>query len=137
MASVNASAKRDKPTKPGLVWQDVSLAVSEQIGVTIWRLRRCVGQDNTRCFLKLNDVQGRIFMYEALRVTSETDFQLGDAIQLAIEASSKGFIYIIHQEVYSNGLTSKPKLLYPQSDGVNSVSPGKPLLIPTGRWRRR
>ncbi len=129
----SASVKRRKPAspvKPALVWQDVALASSEQVGVTMWRLRKCRGGKKQRC-LELNDAQGHTFMYEAVRVTTDAGFQGGDGIQLAIESPIAGFIYVIHQEVYKNDKTGAPKLLYPLYEGGNAVAPGRPLLIPT------
>jgi hypothetical protein len=70
-------------------------------------------------------------MYEAVRVSTDSDFQVGDGIQLAIESPIIGFIYVIHQEVDGHGNPGEPKLLYPLQEGVNAVAPGRPLLIPT------
>lgn len=134
--SASAQVQRPKPStskkksKPTATWQDVPLDESEQVGVTIWRLRKCA-DDSQRCFLKLNDPQNRSFMYEALRVNTEANFQVGDGIQLAIESPITGFIYVIHQEVDAHGKPGDPKLLYPLQEGVNAVAPGRPLLIPT------
>jgi hypothetical protein len=135
-SSASAQIQRAKPNagnrkrKPAVTWQDVALDESEQVGVTIWRLRKCA-DDSPRCFLKLNDAQNRNFIYEALRVNTEADFQVGDGIQLAIESPITGFIYVIHQEVDAHGKPGDPKLLYPLQEGVNAVAPGRPLLIPT------
>jgi len=121
---------RLKVPKPTVTWQDVVLDKSEQVGVTIWRLRKCTAK-SPQCFLRLHDKNGRIVNYEALRVNTDTDFQVGDGIQLGIESPVSGYIYIIHQEVYENGKIGEPKLLYPLREGVNAVTPGRPLLIPT------
>lgn len=126
-AEPNPSGKVPKPT---VTWQDVALEESEQVGITIWRLRKCT-DISPRCFLKLHNDKGRIFTYEAVRVSTEADFQVGDGIQLAIESPITGFIYVIHQEVDDHGKPGDPKLLYPLQEGVNAVAPGRPLLIPT------
>jgi hypothetical protein len=121
--------RRPAPVKPP-VWQDVLLDTSEQVGVTIWRLRKCGTGGGKRCFLELRNEQGDGAMYEALRVSTAADFREGDGIQLAVESRAKGYVYVLHQEVYADGRTGEPKLLFPQREGVNAVAPGHPLLVP-------
>ncbi|HEX7316273.1 MAG TPA: hypothetical protein VF297_20370 [Pyrinomonadaceae bacterium] len=121
--------RRPSPAKPP-VWQDVLFDTSEQVGVTVWRLRKCGSGGGTRCFLELHNERGDSAMYEALRVSTATDFRAGDGIQLAVESRARGFVYVLHQEVYADGRTGEPKLLFPQREGVNAVAPGHPLLVP-------
>ncbi len=128
-AASASNRRRPTPGKPP-VWHDVPLDSSEQVGLTIWRLRKCGAGGGTRCFLELHNQQGGSAMYEALRVSSADDFREGDGIQLAVESRAKGFVYVLHQEVYADGRTGEPKLLFPQREGVNAVGPGHPLLVP-------
>gem|GEM_PF-5742274 len=133
VAAAAAPAQRRRPAappRPTLLWQDVALESSEQLGVTIWRLRRCGRFDDRRCFLRLGDALGRPLFYEAARVTTDSDFRAGDGIQLAVESPVNGYIYVVHQEVYRDGRAGAPKLLYPLREGDNAVGPGRPLLIP-------
>lgn len=126
-----AATRKRRPARPSLSWQNLTLDSSEQLGVTIWRLRRCgAGGRGRRCFLPLSDGQGRTFMYEAVRVTTHDDFRVGDGIQLAVESPVRAFVYVIHQEVDMDGRPGVPKLLYPLREGGNVVGPGRPLLIP-------
>lgn len=128
-ASSASKRRRPAPAKPP-AWQDVRLDSSEQVGLTIWRLRKCGVGGGTLCFLELQNEQGGSAMYEALRVTSADDFRDGDGVQLAIESRSKGYVYVLHQEVYADGRTGEAKLLFPQREGANAVGPGRPLLVP-------
>ncbi len=126
---VASNRRRPAPARPP-VWQDVLLDTSEQVGVTVWRLRKCGPGGGQRCFLELSNGQGGGAMYEALRVSTTSGFREGDGIQLAVESRAKGYVYVLHQEVYSGGRTGEPKLLFPQREGVNAVAPGRPLLVP-------
>jgi len=128
-ASSASNRRRPSPVKPP-VWQNVPLDSSEQIGLTIWRLRKCGLGGGKLCFLELRNEQGDSAMYEALRVSTASDFREGDGIQLAVESRAKGYVYVLHQEVYADGRTGELKLLFPQYEGVNVVAPGHPLLIP-------
>lgn len=129
-ATASTYRRRPAPSKPNHVWQDVPLNASEQVGVTIWRLRRCAGGGGPRCFLELRDAQGGSAMYEAIRVSKDDDFREGDGVQLAVESQAKGYVYVVHQEVYEDGRVGDAKLLFPVRDGANVVWPGHPLLIP-------
>jgi hypothetical protein len=122
--------RRRRPPTPTPLWQDVPLETSEQVGLTIWRLRRCAGAGGPRCFLELQDASGRAFKYEAVRVGTDDDFRGGDGIQLAVESRVRGFVYVLHQEVRADGSTGEPKMLFPLREGANVVGPGRPLLIP-------
>lgn len=128
----SAAARKRRPSvpaKPAADWHDVQPASSEQIGVTVWRLRPCrAGGRN--CFLELRDAQGWPVMYEAVRVSADADFRVGDGIQLGIESPVERYVYVVHQEVYWDDSVSEPKLLYPLREHVNAVGPGRPLLIP-------
>jgi hypothetical protein len=126
-----SGGRRRKPPQPATTtWQDVPFETSEQVGLTIWRLRRCAGAGGPRCFLELQDGLGRGFKYEAVRVSTDDDFRGGDGIQLAVESRVPGFVYVLHQEVRADGSTGEPKLLFPLREGANVVGPGRPLLIP-------
>ena len=123
-----ANNRRPKPQETA--WQDVPVETSEQVGLTIWRLRRCAGAGGHNCFLELQDATGRSFKYEAVRVGTDDDFRGGDGIQIAVESRARGFVYVLHQEVRADGSTGEPKILFPQREGANAVGPGRPLLIP-------
>lgn len=130
-AAVARRRRPARPTKPTPSWHNLVLDSSEQVGVTIWRLRRCgSGGGGRRCFLSLSDGPGNTFLYEAVRVTTDDDFRVGDGIQLAVESPVRAFVYVVHQEVYRDGRIGAPKLLFPLREGGNVVRPGRPLLVP-------
>ena len=87
------------------------------IGVTIWRLR---------------DDQDRP---TAERATADTLFTEGERLRLSIEVprSGDGHLYVIDREVYADGSTSDPYLIFPSQttpEGGNVVTAGKPVFVP-------
>ncbi len=93
-------------------------AVNEElIGVTIWRLR---------------DTQDDLM---AERAAADTLFTEGERVRLSIEAPrrSDGYLYVIDREVYADGATSDPYLIFPSQttpEGGNVVTAGKPVFVP-------
>jgi hypothetical protein len=89
----------------------------ELIGVTIWRIRD--DQDKST----------------AERATADTLFAEGERLRLSIEAPrrSDSYLYVIDREVYADGSTSDPYLIFPSQstpEGGNVVTAGKPVFIP-------
>jgi len=89
----------------------------ELVGVTIWRLR---GDQDTPT---------------AERAAADTLFTEGERLRLSIEAPRRGdsYLYVIDREVYADGSTSDPYLIFPSPttpDGGNVVSAGKPVFVP-------
>jgi hypothetical protein len=87
------------------------------IGVTIWRLRD--GQDKPT----------------AERATADTHFSEGERLRLSIEVprSNDSYLYVIDREVYADGLTGDPYLIFPSQttpEGGNVVKAGKPVFVP-------
>jgi hypothetical protein len=89
----------------------------ELVGVTIWRLR---GDQDTPT---------------AERAAADTLFTEGERLRLSIEAPRRtdSYLYVIDREVYADGSTSDPYLIYPSPttpEGGNVVTAGKPVFIP-------
>jgi hypothetical protein len=89
----------------------------ELIGVTIWRLRD--DQDEPT----------------AERATADTLFTEGERFRLSVEAPrrSDSYLYMIDREVYADGSTSDPYLVFPSRttpEGGNVVTAGKPVFVP-------
>src|SRR5262245_13342286 len=94
-----------------------STVKGELVGVTIWRLR---GDQDTPT---------------AERAEADTLFTEGERLRLSIEAPRRGdsYLYVIDREVYADGSTSDPYLIYPSPstpEGGNVVTAGKPVFIP-------
>jgi hypothetical protein len=89
----------------------------ELIGVTIWRL---------------HDDQNKLM---AERATADTIFNQGDRVRLSIEVprESDNYLYVIDREVYADGTTSDPYLIFPSQStpkGGDVVTAGKLVFIP-------
>jgi len=89
----------------------------ELIGVTIWRLRD--GQEEPM----------------AERAATDTLFNEGERLRLSIEAPREGdnYLYVIDREVYADGTTSDPYLIFPSRStpkGGNVATAGELVFVP-------
>jgi len=92
----------------------------ELLGVTIWRIRD--GQDEAT----------------AERATADTLFTEGERFRFSIEAPrmENSYLYVIDREVYADGATSAPYLVFPSQSTPgrgNVVTAGKPVFVPAQR----
>lgn len=104
---------------------------SEEIGVTVWRLRPS----------RRTDEGGRVPVMEGSkqtqwtpeRIEADTPLNIGDRVRLTIEAPRSGYLYIIDREQYADGSYGQPIMIFPTlrtRDGDNRVRPGKLVDIP-------
>ncbi len=104
---------------------------SEEIGVTVWRLRPS----------QSTDTGGRVLVQEGLkqsdwtpeRIEADTPLNIGDRVRLTVESPRPGFLYIIDREQYADGSLGDPMLIFPTQHtrgGDNRVAPGKLIDIP-------
>lgn len=121
LASTTAKAKR--PLVGG-----TKLA---QLGVTIWRLRP-VRANETGARMLLRE-KGKSSELIPERVEADTIFREGDQLRLSIESPRTGHLYVVDQDLYSDGSTGSAMLIYPWADMVgsdNKMRPGKLVDIP-------
>lgn len=100
------------------------------IGVTIWRLREPKATDSERLLTHEN---GKTKEYTPERIEADAPLSQGDRIRLTIEAARKGYLYVIDREVYTDGTTSDPYLIFPTTrihGGKNQVEVGRIIEIP-------
>jgi hypothetical protein len=104
---------------------------TEDIGVTVWRLRPA----------RDNDVGGRVLVLDGLkqaqytpeRIEASTPLNVGDRVRITVESPRPGFLYIIDREQYVDGSFGEPMLIFPTlktRGGDNRVMPGKLIDIP-------
>jgi hypothetical protein len=104
---------------------------SDEIGVTVWRLRPS----------QTGDTGGRVLVLDGLkqsewtpeRIEADTPLNIGDRVRLTIESPRPGFLYIIDREQYADGSFGEPMLIFPTlrtRGGDNRVAPGKLIDIP-------
>jgi hypothetical protein len=105
--------------------------VTEEIGVTVWRLRPA----------RANDEGARVPVTDGLkqaqwipeRIESGTPLSIGDRVRLSVESPRPGFLYIIDREQYADGSFGEPMMIFPTlrtRGGDNRVVPGKLIDIP-------
>ena len=104
---------------------------SEEIGVTVWRLRPSQSGDTGARVLVLDGLKQAEWTPE--RIEADTPLNIGDRVRLTIESPRPGFLYIIDREQYADGSLGEPMLIFPTlrtRGGDNHVSPGKLIDIP-------
>jgi len=104
---------------------------TEEIGVTVWRLRPA----------RDNDVGWRVLVLDGLkqaqytpeRIEASTPLKVGDRVRITVESPRPGFLYIVDREQYVDGSFGDPMLIFPTlktRGGDNRVMPGKLIDIP-------
>lgn len=108
-----------------------SPAATEEIGITVWRLRPA----------RAGDQGGRVLVFDGLkqspytpeRIEANTSLNIGDRVRISVESPRPGFLYIIDREQYADGSLGEPMLIFPTKQtrgGDNRVMPGKLIDIP-------
>jgi len=108
----------------------------ELLGVTVWRLRRSQASDSGDARLLVQETENQrteSVEWTPERVEAETPFAAGDRVRLSIESPRAGYLYVVDRELYADGTTSDPYLIFPtlrMRDGDNSVRAGKVIELP-------
>lgn len=106
-------------------------APSEEIGVTVWRLRPSQSMDTGARVNVLDGLRQTEMTPE--RIEADTPLNIGDRVRLTIESPRPGFLYIIDREQYADGSFGEPMLIFPTKNtrgGDNRVAPGRLIDIP-------
>jgi hypothetical protein len=108
----------------------------ELVGVTVWRLRPSKPSDSSDSRLLVQEAEQpgtKSVEWTPERVEAETPFSAGDRVRLSIESPRAGYLYVIDRELYADGTSSEPYLIFPtrrMRDGDNSVRAGKVIELP-------
>ena len=106
-------------------------SLSEEIGITVWRLRPSLSTDTGGRVLVLDGSKQSEWTPE--RIEADTPLKVGDRVRLTIESPRPGFLYIIDREQFADGSLGEPMLIFPTlrtRGGDNRVTPGKLVDIP-------
>jgi len=109
----------------------VRTPATEEIGVTIWRLRPSRANDEGARVLVLDGLKQSQWTPE--RIEAGTPVNIGDRIRISVESPRPGFLYIIDREQYADGSLGEPMLIFPTlrtRGGDNRVLPGRLIDIP-------
>jgi len=100
-----------------------------QLGITIWRLRPARDRDSDRRALIRE--KGKVGVWAAERVESEGTLREGDYVRISVESPSRGYLYVIDRDLFADGTTGEPVLIFPWSDSDNRLTPGRLIDIPS------
>jgi hypothetical protein len=131
----NIGNKRTKrrvyhPISPTAIKTPLDLT-TEQIGITIWRLRASTVADSSPK-IPVHE-GGGITWWTPERTRAETLFKIGDRVRLSIESPRAGYLYVIDREQYADGTLGAPLLVFPTllaRGGDNHVGAGVLVEIP-------
>lgn len=104
---------------------------TEEIGVTVWRLRAARPTDTGGRLLVLDGIKQEQWVAE--RIEAGTPLQIGDRVRITIESPRPGYLYIIDREQYADGSFGEAMLIFPTLNtrgGDNRVAPGRLIDIP-------
>jgi Domain of unknown function (DUF4384) len=104
---------------------------TEEIGVTVWRLRPARANDEGARVLVTDGLKQSQWIPE--RIESATPLSIGDRVRITVESPRPGFLYIVDREQYADGSFGEPMLIFPTlrtRGGDNRVLPGKLIDIP-------
>ena len=104
---------------------------TEEIGITVWRLRPSRESDQGGRVLVLDGLKQA--QYTPERIEAATPLKVGDRVRITVESPRPGFLYIIDREQYVDGSFGEPMLIFPTlktRGGDNRVMPGKLIDIP-------
>jgi hypothetical protein len=119
-AAVSTGA-RSKTPQPGGV----------ALGVTIWKLDTPRPNDHAR--LLVQEAGNAVVSLSPHRIQAGEPLQDGDRVRLSIEASVSGYVYVIDQEMHSDGTLGAPYLIFPTQTtrgGDNSIRAGQLIEVP-------
>lgn len=104
---------------------------TEEIGITVWRLRPSRATDEGGRVLVLDGLKQA--QYTPERIEADTPLNIGDRVRITVESPRPGFLYIIDREQYADGALGEPMLIFPTKQtrgGDNKVMPGRLIDIP-------
>lgn len=123
------------PSTPAAAIED------ELIGLTVWRLQPATARDSRdlpRLLVRKEGDKPGENTVELLaeRVNADTPFSEGQRLRLGIEVPREGasYVYVIDREVYADGSTSNPYLIFPAKStpaGDEVVTAGKITYVPS------
>ena len=106
-------------------------ASSEELGVTLWRLRPSKQNDSGARLLVMESSQPGEWSPERMEV--DTPLKVGERVRISIESPRAGYLYVVDREQYADGSLGDAYLIFPTTrthNGDNKVRPGRLIDIP-------
>lgn len=111
------------------------------VGITLWKMRQAKPSDSGtvrfRGLIHPEDPDDNA-EWIAERVSLQSPVAAGQNVRLSIESARAGYLYVIDRDVYADGSTSIPSLVFPTlrlRRGDNRVQPGLTIEIPDAEDR--
>ena len=102
------------------------------LGITIWKMWPSTVADVAR-LLVLDPTSGSKVEFTPHRIEAGDVLGIGDRVRLSIESPANGFLYVVDQELFSDGGLGPPYLIFPVNGtrgGDNRVLAGQLVDIP-------
>ena len=125
-----AAAQPTQPAQPAA--PKTPLDSETLVGVTLWRLRPAAKTDVAR-ILTHEEATDTDVEWTPERIDVGAPLGEGHRVRLALETPRDGFLYVVDREVYADGTTSAPVLIFPTTrtrGGDNRVFAGTVVEIP-------
>lgn len=106
-------------------------ATTEELGITLWRLRQPKPSDGGARLLVMENSQSTHWTPE--RIEADTPLNVGERVRLSVESPRAGYLYVVDREQYADGSLGDAYLIFPTArtrGGDNKVMPGKLIDIP-------
>jgi hypothetical protein len=106
-------------------------ANSEELGVTLWRLRPSKQNDSGARLLVMESSQQGEWTPERMEV--DTQLKVGERVRISVESPRAGYLYVVDREQYADGSLGDAFLIFPTTrtrNGDNKVRPGKLIDVP-------
>jgi hypothetical protein len=106
-------------------------AASEELGLTLWRLRPSRPNDSGARLLIMESSQTGEWTPE--RIEADTPLKVGERVRISVESPRAGYLYVVDREQYADGSLGDAYLIFPTTrtrNGDNQVRPGKLIDIP-------
>jgi hypothetical protein len=106
-------------------------AGSEELGITLWRLRPSKQNDSGARLLVMESSQPGEWTPERIEV--DTPLKVSERVRISVESPRAGYLYVVDREQYADGSLGDAYLIFPTTrmrNGDNKVRPGKLIDIP-------
>jgi hypothetical protein len=131
--TVNRIAKRPTYHRVGITASAAvkQPAATEELGITLWRLRPAKQGDGGARLLAMENAQSSQWTPE--RMEADAPLKVSERVRISVESPRVGYLYVVDREQYADGSLGDPYLIFPTQrtrGGDNRVRPGKLIDIP-------
>lgn len=74
--------------------------------------------------------KGKGKVWTAERISNDAIFREGDYVRLSVESPRRGYLYVIDRDLFADGTTGGPMLIFPWAGADNTLTAGRLIDIP-------